>query len=83
MNTQTNQPAPMSAAPAQPGLPPATPPTRADEDVLDAAWAQRVEAVIRAYGTDPQRLSGELASLRAQYQQARFGKAPFDNEGHA
>lgn len=83
MNTQTNQPVPMSAAPAQPGLPSAAPPTRTDEDVLDAAWAQRVDAVIRAYGADPQRLSSELASLRAQYQQARFGKTPFGNEGHA
>lgn len=83
MNTQTNQPVPMSAAPAQPGLSPATPPTRADEEVLDAAWAQRVEAVIRAYGADPQHLSRELASLRAQYQQARFGKTPFGGEGHA
>jgi len=83
MNTQTNQPVPIPTAQAQPGLPSAIPPTRADEDVLDVAWAQRVDAVIRAYSTDPQRLSAELASLRAQYQQARFGKMPVGNEGHA
>lgn len=83
MNTQTSQPVPAPAAPTPMGSVPAVPPAHANEDVLDAAWAQRTEAVIRAYANDPHRLSSELASLRAQYQQARFGKTPFGNEGHA
>lgn len=83
MNPHANQPAPLSPAlPAAAPMPTALP-AYADEDVLDTAWVQRVDAVMRAYATDPQQLAQQLTSLRAQYQQARFGKMPFGNEGHS
>lgn len=83
MNPNANQPASLPpASPAAASTPTALP-AHADEDVLDTAWVQRVDAVMRAYATDPQQLTQQLASLRAQYQQARFGKMPFGNEGHS
>lgn len=83
MNPQADQPASLPpTSPAAASTPTALP-AHVDENVVDAAWVRRVDAVMQAYATDPQQLAQQLTSLRAQYQQARFGKMPFGNEGHS
>jgi len=78
INNQPRLPSPQqTASPATP-LPTsgAVPMARTDEDIIDATWAHRVEAAIHTYRNDPRALASHIAGLRAEYQQARFGKAP-------
>lgn len=64
---------PVSAAPAQAEpLPVAG--QAADTDLIEQAWIQRTEALMRQYVNDPHELARQFEALKAEYVAQRFGK---------
>jgi len=79
-DSQQNLPMPQAQSATSPLAQTPPPAAHADEELLDASWAHRVEVVLHTYGNDPHALAQQLAHLRAEYQQVRFGKAPLPTE---
>lgn len=74
------------AAPLLPPLPPmqtttpepmsdeSTPPTAADEDLIEKEWVERAKKVVAATKHDPYLQGKEVSKLQADYLKKRYGK---------
>lgn len=51
-----------------------TPPTAADEDVIEKEWVDKAKQIITATQDDPAQREREVARLQADYLRKRYGK---------